>query len=245
MQAAEPERPNPSGLVRDPRFSNLAAEENRPISSGSRPPTSLSFQSPDTALGPLPPRRELPFKRSSPPISSGTDQTKTTGRPSSALREAVHRPPSGRPERPLSSALSSSTFDLPPLPQPTIVSGSGRRPSKVSGTIQDSAFSSNRPFSPLTHSAQNAQRVPPVQRSRIPDPSHETNENAFVDRTAQQINSERARGDDLLASYASQSVDERSQILNDFMLRHIEDDNFLTLCEDISACWRRIVLEND
>lgn len=65
----------------------------------------------------------------------------------------------------------------------------------------------------------------------------------MLDRLVKEIAAAGDSHSDQLAKYASQSADERSAILNDFILEHLEDDNFLTLCEDMETCWRRIVLE--
>jgi hypothetical protein len=49
-------------------------------------------------------------------------------------------------------------------------------------------------------------------------------------------------GTDTLGTYATQSVDDRATLIGDWMMQHIEDDSFLTLCEDVAGCWRRIGL---
>jgi len=45
-----------------------------------------------------------------------------------------------------------------------------------------------------------------------------------------------------LAAYAVQSDEGRKTALNDFMMQHIDDENFLTLVQDVSTCWSRIGL---
>ena len=46
----------------------------------------------------------------------------------------------------------------------------------------------------------------------------------------------------LLASYASQSREDRQTVLDEFMVSKLEDPNFAVLCEDLDACWRKLAL---
>ena len=43
-----------------------------------------------------------------------------------------------------------------------------------------------------------------------------------------------------LAAYAQQSNDVRLNVLNDFIFQHLQDDNFLTLVDDMAMTWARI-----
>ena len=45
-----------------------------------------------------------------------------------------------------------------------------------------------------------------------------------------------------LANYAAKPFDERMDVLQQMIIEGIQDDNFVTLCEDVSACWQRIGL---
>lgn len=45
-----------------------------------------------------------------------------------------------------------------------------------------------------------------------------------------------------LATYASQSTEDRQSVLDEFMVARLEDPNFAILCEDLDSCWRRIAL---
>jgi hypothetical protein len=46
----------------------------------------------------------------------------------------------------------------------------------------------------------------------------------------------------VLASYASQSREDRQTVLDEFMVSKLVDPNFAILCEDLDSCWRRIAL---
>ena len=46
-----------------------------------------------------------------------------------------------------------------------------------------------------------------------------------------------------LAAYCAQPPEERGNVLDDVIVRFINNDDFMTLCEDIDHSWRRIGLE--
>jgi hypothetical protein len=48
--------------------------------------------------------------------------------------------------------------------------------------------------------------------------------------------------DNSLAEYAMQSQEDRRAALNEFIFQMLEDDNFLTLLEDLETCWARVGL---
>jgi hypothetical protein len=47
---------------------------------------------------------------------------------------------------------------------------------------------------------------------------------------------------DTLGAYARQSDDRRREALNNFILRHLDSDDFITLAEDMETCWARVAL---
>jgi hypothetical protein len=47
---------------------------------------------------------------------------------------------------------------------------------------------------------------------------------------------------DGLAAYAMQSDEGRRAALNEFIFRHLESDDFLTLVEDLETAWARTAL---
>jgi hypothetical protein len=48
--------------------------------------------------------------------------------------------------------------------------------------------------------------------------------------------------DNSLAEYAMQSEEDRRAALNEFIFQMLENDNFLTLLEDLETCWARVGL---
>ena len=173
----------------------------------------------------LPPRRELPFQRSSLPRSSGSD----TVRPSTGLMGPPPLPARVAILRPNSAQASFQDSDLPPLPLPTVIESARQRPPHTP-TSDSHAFGrasnaileeSDMPSSssPLAHGRSS------VSFSSTPASSTPTTKHS-----------------DVLGSYAMQSDDRRREALNDFILRHLDSDDFITLVEDMETCWARVAL---
>jgi hypothetical protein len=109
---------------------SMTSTEQIPHSSNDRPETAILFNRPNTAETPLPPRRELPFPRSSLPRSSGSDTMRPTSRPSTSLMGPPPLPARVTSLRPSSSRASNpETEFLPPLPKPTIIGTTPPKPS--------------------------------------------------------------------------------------------------------------------
>jgi hypothetical protein len=49
-------------------------------------------------------------------------------------------------------------------------------------------------------------------------------------------------GNDGLAAYALQSDEGRRAALNEFVYRHLESEDFLTLVQDMETAWARVAL---
>ncbi|KAL5115840.1 hypothetical protein ACEQ8H_006242 [Pleosporales sp. CAS-2024a] len=239
--------------------------------------TAILFEQPDTAETALPPRRELPFARSSVPRSAGSDSARPSSRPSTSMMGPPPLPARVTSLRPTSARSASQDTELPPLPRPTIVDSAQPQPSwmqqpprtpnqdritppsdaliPVYEDQEQRSSSSGSFFSPLSYNrassttlplsqplsslgsaAQNIRRstsnspitTPPTSGTRcqsksVPGQDGEFNAGASTD----------------LAAYAMQSDEGRRAALNEFVYRQLQDDNFLTLMEDMETCWAR------
>lgn len=78
-------------------------------------------------------------------------------------------------------------------------------------------------------------------------PASVTPELLAFDRLATRIISDAASGalSHDLEGWAQRRQADRLEIINDFIVQHIQDDDFLELCEDMEASWRRVVFELD
>ncbi|KAF2494530.1 hypothetical protein BU16DRAFT_511024 [Lophium mytilinum] len=161
----------------------------------------------------------------------------SSGMPFTSLQPSVSRdsaysaPPSRALQRTWTphagSSRPSSSIDLPPLPRPSF-SEHNRNATEPS---QIPEHAPKRPTT-STSAASNTRQAPPSAASSI-------------DRVVAQISAEASSSlssTNNLAFYAAQTGDDRATVISDWMMQHIEDDGFMTLCEDVLGCWRRIGL---
>jgi hypothetical protein len=254
--------------------------EEVPRQSSERPETAMLFNRPATAET-LPPRRELPFPRlSADPLSSGNDGTRPSSRPSTGLMGPPPLPARVADLRPSSSRGASKELELPPLPQPTVVSKTAlgkqamqqppRTPNQDQNTplrsrtspmegienhsplssspasassplsfrrSSSNALSAPRPLSELSNAAQNLRRTM--------DPNTPPASDAIFQGSSASggiPNTGTTNEHDGLAAYAMQSDEGRRAALNEFIFRHLESDDFLTLVEDLETAWARTAL---
>jgi hypothetical protein len=104
-------------------------EEAPPSSSSDRPETAMLYNHPNTGESTLPPRRELPFARTSTPRSAGSDTNRPSSRPSSVMMGPPPLPARVASLRPASGRAANTEVELPPLPKPTIISTAQQQPS--------------------------------------------------------------------------------------------------------------------
>ncbi|KAF2023938.1 hypothetical protein EK21DRAFT_79810 [Setomelanomma holmii] len=255
----------------------LQSTESTLYTSSDRPETAMLYNRPDTAEAALPPRRELPFPRSSLPRSSGSDSPRPSSRPNTSMmgppplpaRVASLRPPSGR--------ASNQESELPPLPKPTFLATTHQQPSWMQQpprtpnqdeTTPPSAqpfvhedqenclASSSSNFSPLSYKRASTANLPSTRplssisnagqnrrhsTSQSPHSTPPTSDASRNARAGKEMAIPLEFGtDDGLAAYAMQSADGRRAALNEFIFHSLENDNFITLLEDMETCWARI-----
>jgi hypothetical protein len=260
-------------------------------SDSGRPETAMLYNRPDTAEAALPPRRELPFARSSLPGSSGSDTAHPPNRPSTSMmgppplpmRVTSLRPGSGRP--------LSRELELPPLPKPTVVSAPHQMPTQqpppswMQQQVQQAPRTPNedhdaprtanafvhedqenrplsssspspssplsykrastgaepspRPLSSLSNAAQNRRRTESQSPLSNPPTPPTSDSMRQTSKAPEPTPVPLVTPHDSLAGYAMQSEEGRRAALNEFIMRNLEDDNFLTLLEDMESAWAR------
>lgn len=241
-----------------------------------RPDTAMLFNRPGSTEI-LPPRRELPFPRLSSPRSSGSDSvrpsTGTMGPPPLPARVASNRPGSSR-------SANSKEIDLPPLPQPTVISKTtrGKQPvqqpprtpnqdqssaarAKTSphGGIENQSLLTSSPISsPLSFHRSSFSALPTPQplgeRSNAAQNLHHTMSYSGLDTPSTSVASHHGvsmsnpgatmslNENNQLATYVMQSDEGRRAALNEFVYRHLESDDFLTLVQDMETAWARVAM---
>lgn len=265
----------------------LPTTEDASGDTSDRPETAMLYSRPNTAEAFLPPRRELPFQRSSVPRSSGSDSARSPSRPNTGLMGPPPLPARVVSLRPSSACDANQDLELPPLPQPTVISitathpqamqraprtpnqdhnaqnGGGYSasrdaenkplsstsratscsPSSSSSPLLSKSFSStaglsSQPLSPLSNVAQTLRQTM-SQNSPGTDPTSQADHQMPNTHGHALVNEANDRS---LAAYAVQSEEARRAALDDFMLQHLESDDFITLVEDMETCWARVTL---
>jgi len=283
-----------------PSATQAYAQHDRPFETVEHPPSSLSdrpesamlYNHPDTSESNLPPRRELPFARTSTPRSAGSDTNRPGSRPSSVMMGPPPLPARVSSLRPPSNRAANPEVELPPLPKPTIISTAQQQPSwmqqpprtpnqdqvtppsaqpmiyedqenrpmtsssqsssplsyKRSSTsmlpsprpltdlgsaTQNRRHTESQPLSDLGSAAQNRRRT----ESQSPHSTPPTSEQFHL--PVEKSHAQNPVASDSLAAYAMQSPDGRRAALNEFLFKQLQSDSFITLLEDMEACWAR------
>ena len=225
-------------------FQRLSAE---PLSSGndgtrpsSRPSTGL--------MGPPPlPARVNSLRPSSrgatkelelPPLPQPTVVSKTA-----RGKQAMQKPPR-TPNQDQLTPLRSKTSPMQgvenqsPLNSSPLSASSPLSFKRSSSTAQ--ALPTPQPFGELSNAAQNLRRT----MSQSTPATTPTRDTIFQDTTASSDEPSLATTTehDGLAAYVMQSDEGRRAALNEFIFRHLESDDFLTLVEDMETAWARAAL---
>jgi hypothetical protein len=233
--------PPSSAFSSNGRF--VPTNEDDPRERTMSPDTSTHSRRPGSTEGLLPPRRELPFQRSSLPRSSGSDTARPSSRPSTGLMGPPPLPARVAILRPSSAQASFQDTELPPLPQPTVIDQrSPRTPTPDAGAFlrattaifeeADMPLSSSSSSSPLPHN-----RSSTSFSSTLP-----YSDDGHRDHSTFSVAPSTNKAADSLVSYAMQSNEQRRAALNEFIFRHLDSDEFLTLVEDMETCWARVAL---
>lgn len=256
------------------RFFDSGRESPRDDSSSSAGPADVTarrsshLDRPTSADMLLPPRRELPFQRSSLSSSPESDMSRPLIRLST---ERMGPPP--LPSR-IADLRSSSRHgwdqesNLPPLPQPTLVPESTHRsPSTPTYTsaintqsghdcadnrFQNRAATISPASSPSSLNMSSTSALPtprpsssghfhqPLNLPRISDqePMSASNDPRLKNSNYPPLNGSYPSDD--LTEYAKLPGDSRRASLNEYIYHQLQSDSFLLLVEDMETCWARI-----
>lgn len=254
-----------------PRNPQLTANEENTHGFSEHPGSTMICNRPSTGEATLPPRRELPFQRSSEPRSSGTDSGRPLSRPTSAMMLPPPLPSRVADLRPSSSLAANQDIEFPPLPKPTAIGDCTRQTQEVQQTprtpTQDPIMGNQPPMSSSPTSSnispssykRATTNVRPNARalSKLGSSSQNRRQTGSGNVLATPPASEATYQDfsmsdnahvfvksaeDSLAAYVLQSEEGRRAALNEFIYRNLESDDFLTLVEDTEACWARVAL---
>ena len=214
----------------------------------------------------IPPRRELPFKRPgsrasltsrdgaanrpatsnsivdylpelpqpnfiNPPLIESTDMTKKRTMPTKKSEDA--RPANKQATRPASSAKKQTT----------------RRPATPAAKKSAAARAADRPLTALSTSSANikaSDSTLPTSDTLIDPASPILDVRSALHRVDKAMagltaaDTGRTEEQDALAGYADMAYNERMAVLEKMIVEMVDNENFITLCEDVQSCWQRI-----
>lgn len=261
--------------------------EDAARNSGSYTDVSMPPNSPHSIEASLPPRRELPFQRSSAPPSSGSDTFRPPSRPSTGLMGPPPLPVRVNSLRPASARDGAMETDLLQLSLPLLSTKFGSRqqaakkspPPHTPDTSQNECLDlrhfshrdieSQRPSTLSSHNSafpgpspslirrsnsvfstvgvsdspgsvpQGSRQATLLNTPATPPTSETMQHKHSVPSASRTVNDCDVDG---LRAYTMQSEDQRRTALNEFIFQYLENDDFLTLVEDMEACWARVAL---
>ncbi|KAF2153150.1 hypothetical protein K461DRAFT_135885 [Myriangium duriaei CBS 260.36] len=246
MQHGAPLRPQPdlSHNLASSRPSSATLSSDRPLPS-------------EIISSHVPPERQLPAGFPTRPISSSSerlgawqDKSNTTcpsSRPNTRSRAGTKA--SKNDSRPTSSTFAADTVLTEPSSRPSLHLKTTPR---LEPPLVSSAYNFQRPSTSLKTSPTSTTSIlfsSPGLRPTIPPSSPPTSpgrhipilqqHGAFLSEPHNVLGRDVA---DQLAAYAAGTVEERATVLDHFICENLRNEDFLKLCEDVDACWRRIGL---
>ncbi|KAJ6188496.1 hypothetical protein N7519_003404 [Penicillium mononematosum] len=189
----------------------------------------------------LPPKRDLPFSKPTARKPRAASLTRTTqNHPQSAP------PPSSQPTEPTKDPESHPCrlevepnnysalpeFDSQPLSQ-TNPCPEASQPLVL---YEEPAASQNT--APICESAEEPSQIPSIQNASDAQ-NNQANSNSNHNPASNPNDKAPALTEDHLSRYLSSPTAERIAFLENWMCDLIDDDKFLTLCEDVDGTWRR------
>ncbi|TKX18465.1 hypothetical protein C1H76_9254 [Elsinoe australis] len=228
--------PPSRGLSRDGHSSDTASSEHtiggvipptRPTPQGFPPRPNTSEQSP--RFGPAPGSKGSGSGR----VTRSRGKTNQAAPPSRKQSDVLRAPAASLQKKTL--ALNERTTLLPPSAPTFYSTGNFRTETtqmhdQATAATAGSYMDGNRP-----DTAQSVLSSSPPRPDTAPA-------NPFSRVLTEIASNQGSANRQQLATYAAQTDQERDAVLNQFIVEHLNDDNFLRLCEDMEGCWRLLGL---
>ncbi|KAI9892904.1 MAG: hypothetical protein M1814_001063 [Vezdaea aestivalis] len=189
-----------------------------------------------------------PFSSNLPDLQSKTDRINPNMRPDDKFRFPVNENV-GQVDPSLKRVVDRTFLSgLSPLPQPTFVNPGGSQTPIADrrGPILDGLYlSGNDHTGPETQGhlfgAGSQVEASQSQRYPIPPAAVQARGTPTSGAMSQRLHNPAVADPDIdLAAYAALPVEQRAESLDKWICAMLEDDNFLTLLEDMQNSWRRI-----
>lgn len=252
------ERPDTAMLFNRPDSANRPGTANRPDSAETLPPRrELPFphlSSPRSSGSDS--TRPSTGTMGPPPLPARV----ASGRPSSsrsANSKEIELPPLPRPTVVSKTARGKQAMQQPPRtpnqdhyspqraktsPHEGVENRSPLTSSPISSPLSFKKLSSTAlptPLGPLSNAARNTHHTMFQNAPDTPPTSVASNRGASASNLGAAVG---ATENDGLAAYAMQSDEGRRAALNEFVYRHLESDDFLTLVQDMETAWARVAM---
>ncbi|KOS43344.1 hypothetical protein ACN38_g5731 [Penicillium nordicum] len=195
----------------------------------------------------LPPKRDLPFSKPTTRKPQAANLTRTAQKhpqsappPSSQHTEPTKDPqPDPLPDtQPL--VVESNTYSALPDSNSQLLSQTNACPEASQPLLLYEEPTASQKTAPVCESTEQTPQVPRVQNtSHSQDNLTNSNSNSNDRPAIKPNNTARGPTEDHLAQYLSSPTADRIAFLENWMCELIDDDSFMTLCEDVDGTWRR------
>jgi hypothetical protein len=232
----------PVGLSQPPHastFPHTSSKEQDPPSS--QLSTISAIHDVDQLNQMLPPKRDLPFSKPSTRKPQAASLTRTAQKnPQSALSaSSQNTEPTDDPQPdPQPRVVEPNTYSALPDSDSQLLSQTSACPEASQSLLLYEDPTISQKIAPICKSAEQTPQVPCVQNTSHTQDSL-TNSNSNDNPASKPNNKAPGQTEDHLAQYLSSPTAERIAFLENWMCELIDDDSFMTLCEDVDGTWRR------
>ncbi|KAJ5196115.1 hypothetical protein N7449_006594 [Penicillium cf. viridicatum] len=189
----------------------------------------------------LPPKRDLPFSKPTTrkPQAARLTQTAQKHPQSAPSPSSQHNEPTKNPQPdPQPLVVEPNTYYALPDSDSQLLSQTSACPEASQPLLLYEEPTASQKTPPVCESTEQTPQVPCVQSTSHTQDSL-TNSNSKDNPVSKPNNKAPGPTEDHLAQYLSSPTAERIAFLENWMCELIDDDSFMTLCEDVDGTWRR------
>lgn len=189
----------------------------------------------------LPPKRDLPFSKPTTRKPQAASLTQTTQKhPHSAPSPgSQHTEPTKDPQAdPQPFMVEPNTYSALPDSDSQLLSQTNACPEASQPLFLYEEPTASQKTAPVCESVEQTPQVPRVQNT-LHTQDNLTTSNSNDNPASKPNNKLTGLTEDHLAQYLSSPTAERIAFLENWMCELIDDDSFMTLCEDVDGTWRR------
>ncbi|CAG8909653.1 unnamed protein product [Penicillium egyptiacum] len=189
----------------------------------------------------LPPKRDLPFSKPTARNRRAASSTQTTRKHSWSALSPNSQPtePAKDPEpRPSRLVVEPNIDSDLPESDSQVLSQMNPCPEASQPLLLYEEAPASQNTAPICESAEQTSQVPSVQNTSHTQ-DNQTNSDSNHNPAIKQSDKVPALTEDHLTRYLTSPTAERIAFLENWMCELIDDDSFMSLCEDVDGTWRR------